>query len=53
MLWNAASGAKVADWPLTEWPTFAVFSADNQYLAVGLWTGVVYVIRLIPAAADA
>jgi len=49
--WNPVTGARMQSWPLKEHATVATVSADNRYLVVGLWTGVVYVLRLEPAAA--
>jgi len=44
--WDQASGKKLQEWPLKEYATCSTFSADNRYLVVGLWTGVVYILKL-------
>jgi WD40 repeat protein len=46
ILWKLADGTRVRDWVFQEGVANLAFAADNRHLAVSLWTGVVYVLRL-------
>jgi WD40 repeat protein len=45
-IWDAAAGTKLKEWTFQETVTCATVSPDSRYLAIGLITGVVYVLRL-------
>ncbi len=52
ILWEAASGKRLKGWTFQENLGFVAISPDSRHLAVSLCTGVVYVLRLAPPAAE-
>jgi WD40 repeat protein len=50
-LWDLASGKRVREWTFPETLGGVALSHDSRHLAVGLGTGVVYILRLGPATA--
>jgi WD40 repeat protein len=45
-LWDAETGRRLQDWAFREYVGGMAYSSDSRYLAVGLATGVVYILRL-------
>jgi hypothetical protein len=52
VLWDLATGKRLKQWSLQEQIGFATFASDNRHLGVSLGTGVIYVFRLAPLAAE-
>jgi WD40 repeat protein len=53
VLWELASGKRVREWTFAETLGGLALSHDSRHLAVGLGTGVVYILRLGPPATKA
>jgi WD40 repeat protein len=48
IVWDPDTGKRLHEWPINETVGGVAFSPDCRHLAVGLGTGVVYVLRLGP-----
>lgn len=49
VMWEAATGKKVKAWSFHEQVGGVAIASDSRHLAVGLGTGVIYLLRLAPA----
>ena len=49
IVWEAASGKRLQEWALNEIVGGVAYSPDSRHLAIGLDTGVAYIVRLGPA----
>jgi WD40 repeat protein len=50
VLWELAAGKRLRQWTLQEQVANVAYASDSRHLAVSLMTGVVYILRLTPAA---
>jgi WD40 repeat protein len=46
VVWDTAGGRRLKQWPFAEHVGGVAYSSDSRHLAVGLATGVVYILRL-------
>jgi WD40 repeat protein len=50
VLWDLAGGKRLRQWTFQENVANVAYASDSRHLAVALATGVIYVLRLAPAA---
>ena len=50
VLWDAATGKRVKEWAFNEQMGGVAISGDSRHVAVGLGTGVIYVLRIAKAS---
>jgi WD40 repeat protein len=53
IVWDAATRTKLRDWALGEYVGTEAFAPDSRHLAIGLATGVTYILRLDGTARSA
>ena len=53
VLWDLRNGKRVKAWTMQENVANVAYASDSRHLAVSLFTGVVYILRLAPADGDA